>query len=172
LQDNPVMWRFVSTINPSARAARRRYGADGEAMVRLINALARLSSADWDRLAAANDAAGRRRPPESDAATLHQVDYMTAAGNDATTVAIAAAGPAAVEAWRAEIARIGYERRGEQAPWATGMESGLAGKAWGYQYAAQHMAFLIVSAHRRGKVAVRREWEPYEAVIRLNNVLR
>jgi hypothetical protein len=171
MKQNSRMRRFVSAINPSARSARGRYGADGEAVVRLLRALARLDVTDWDALVAANDTAGRRRPPDSDASNLHQVDYMTAAGNDATAVAIAAAGPEAVEAWRRDLARIGHEQRGEGGTAPSEAQTTLAERAWGYQYVAQHMAFLIVSAHRRGGAAVRREWEPYEAVVRLAAIL-
>ena len=165
------MLRLVSAINPSARAARRRYGADGESMVRLLRALARLDATGWSALVAANDAASRRRPPESDASTLNQVDYMTAAGNDATAVAIAAAGPEAVEAWRLDLARIGHEQRGEAAGFRSDVQTTLAERAWGYQFVAQHMAFLIVSAHRRGRAAVRREWKPYADIVNLEDIL-
>ena len=140
-------------------------------MVRLLRALARLDTTGWNALVAANDAAGRRRPPESDAATLHQVDYMTAAGNDATAVAIAAAGPDAAEAWRRDLARVGHEQRGEATEFQSDAQTTFAGRAWGYQFVAQHMAFLIVSAHRRGRTAVRREWEPYAEIVDLEDIL-
>jgi hypothetical protein len=164
--------RFVSAINPSARAARGRYGPDGEAVDRLLDALARLSPMAWDSLVRANDQADRHRPPDSDASSLRQVDYMTAAGNDAARIALAAAGPAAADAWRLDLGRVGRESRGETGASMSYQEEELARRAWGYRFAAQHMAWLVVNVHRRGRSNTRREWEPYEHIVAFDTIVR
>jgi hypothetical protein len=166
------MRSLLSAVNPSARAARARYGADGVEVRRLLGLLARLSPDGWEALVRANDAAGRRRPPESDASSLRQVDYLTAAGNDAAAIAFAAVGPEAAAAWRDELAGVAREQRGEDREPVATTQVALAEKAWSYQYVAQHMAWLVASAHRRGRTATRREWEPYEPIISIDAVLR
>ncbi len=161
---------IVSAISPRARAARARYGPDGEAVARLLTILSQLPRPEWERLVAANDQAERAWPPDIESAPAG-ADVMARASNDASTIALTVVGPAAADAWRRGLLNAGRARRGKQVDPPAPDEWSLADLAWRYQFVAQHMACLLVISAARGVDATKRDWAPYAAVVSIDSVL-
>jgi hypothetical protein len=153
-------------------APRERYGPAGEAVARLLAILEELPANGWEQLVAANDAADRAWPPDAtETAGSTGASWIATAKYDAGDAALTAVGPNAMDAWRNALIRSEKARQGRHVDPPSSEEWHLADIAWRWQFAAEHVACLLVISAGRTLDATRRDWAPYEPIIPLRSVL-